>query len=351
MTLDRRGKVNTQTKLLAAAAASCSLVLAMTVPAHAEEAPNELMEALAEVSESSEGTPADVLGGVADVDTTAVGESAIDERVGATMVSIPTDPRDDLALTLDHVGIDISVGLPFAEQASAARVERDGIVSYDNRNGSTTVPVVKDDGSVQITTVIESALAPTRYEYTIALPDGGYLEQLDQGMIIIRDETGGFQGGVLPPWAKDARGDDVATHFEIDGGLLTQVVEHDATTAYPVVADPLVGGGLLAGYWKNRPGGYAYKTGSQWSTHLSPWGAAVYSQGIVGIEIIKNEGWTEWRNFPTTPVNATIEQQYKCHAQFGYAVWLGGTWWDFETARGANHNWLSGSLQHKCNWT
>lgn len=340
-----------RTKLAIAAAATGALTLGLCSPAHADEAVSDVLDALASVSESAGTSPADtsdVLSRVADVETTASGEFAIDERVGATDVAIPTDPRDDLSLAVEHVGIEISIGLPFAEQADKATVEADGIVSYDNRNGTTTVPVVKDDGSVQITTVIDNASAPTRFDYTIALPAGGHLEQLEGGMIVIRDADGGFQGGVLPAWAKDADGADVPTHFEVDGGVLTQVVEHDASTSYPVVADPEVGGGLLAGYWMNRPGHNGYKGASVWSTHLSAWGAAVYTQGIVGIEIVKNQGWTEWRNFPPTPVSATIEQQYKCHAQFGYAVWLSGVWWDFETARHSNPNWLWDS--HGCNW-
>jgi hypothetical protein len=291
----------------------------------------------------------DVLDRVAQVQTTAEGEVAIDARVGATDVVIPTDPRKDLTVALDHVGIDIAIGLPFAEQATTAKVEAAGIVSYDNRNGSTTVPVVKDEGSVQLTTVIADRSAPTRYAYSVGLPEGGYLEQLDSGLIFIRDSAGEFRGGFLPPWAKDANGADVPTRYEIEGNVLTQVVEHNTNgVVYPVVADPEVGGGLLAGYWKNRPGGYAYKNGSQWSTRLSQWGGVVYFGGLAGIEVVKNQGWNEWYKFPTTPVSATIEQQYKCHAQFGYAVWKAGLWWDFETARSSNSNWLWNPLN--CNW-
>lgn len=329
-----------RTKIAIAAAATGALTLGLCTPAYAEEEASDVMDALASVSDGAGSSPSDtsdVLSHVADVPTTENGEFAI-----------PTDPRDDLTLAVEHVGIEISIGLPFAGRAERATVEADGIVSYDNRNGTTTVPVVNDDGSVQITTVIDNASAPSRFDYTIALPAGGCLEQLDGGMVVIRDAEGGFQGGVLPAWAKDTDGEDMPTHFVVDSGVLTQVVEHDASTAYPVVADPEVGGGLLAGYWMNRPGHNGYKGASVWSTHLSAWGAAVYTQGLVGIEIVKNQGWTEWRNFPPTPVSATIEQQYKCHAQFGYAVWLSGVWWDFETARPSNPNWLWNP--QKCNW-
>lgn len=130
-----------RTKLAIAAAATGALTLGLCSPAHADEEVSDVMDALAAVSERAGTSPADtsdVLSRVADVETTENGEFAIDERVGATDVAIPTDPRDDLSLAVEHVGIEISIGLPFAEQADRATVEADGIVSYDNRNGTTT---------------------------------------------------------------------------------------------------------------------------------------------------------------------------------------------------------------------
>lgn len=51
------------------------------------------------------------------------------------------------------------------------------MVSYDNNNGSLTVPVVQKDGSVQVNTVIESPSAPTRYAYPVELPDGASVQE------------------------------------------------------------------------------------------------------------------------------------------------------------------------------
>ena len=49
------------------------------------------------------------------------------------------------------------------------------------------------------------------------------------------------------PWALDADGNTVPTHFEVDGDTITQIVETDETTAYPVVADPHFTWGWLSG--------------------------------------------------------------------------------------------------------
>jgi hypothetical protein len=156
-------------------------------------------------------------------------------------VSVPNDPRD--GITLDPTGVDsggtaISAQLPFAQSAGSAVGEVNGIVSYDNANGTSTVPIVHDDGSVQVATVIKSSSAPKRFTYPVALPANSNLTFGETGGITITDADGGFLGALDAPWAKDANGVDVATHYEANGNAITQVVDVTASTAYPVVADP-----------------------------------------------------------------------------------------------------------------
>jgi len=51
---------------------------------------------------------------------------------------------------------------------------------------------------------------------------------------------------VAPPWAKDAAGENVKTHYQLNGSVLTQTVEHQAPgVAYPVLADPWLGVDLI----------------------------------------------------------------------------------------------------------
>ena len=41
------------------------------------------------------------------------------------------------------------------------------------------------------------------------------------------------------PWARDANGAEVPTHYEITGTTLTQIIDHRMEPyAYPIVADP-----------------------------------------------------------------------------------------------------------------
>lgn len=90
------------------------------------------------------------------------------------------------------------------------------------------------DGSTRIQTVIASAGSPHEFGYRM---DGYQPYQADTGEVIfIGDQNNAVP--VAAPWATDADGVAVPTRYEIRGGELFQVVTPNASTAYPVVADP-----------------------------------------------------------------------------------------------------------------
>ncbi|UTT38956.1 hypothetical protein NMP99_13185 [Glutamicibacter mishrai] len=141
----------------------------------------------------------------------------------------------------------VTIGLP--QGAGSSTQERAGVVSFDNGNDSKTVPVIKDDGSVQIATVIEGPGAPTKYKYPIAVPAGAKLVATDDGGAKIIDSGGDPLGVFLPPWAIDADGKDVKTHYEIEDSALIQVVRHHEGSSYPIIADPTY---VTTTYWYSR---------------------------------------------------------------------------------------------------
>jgi hypothetical protein len=99
-------------------------------------------------------------------------------------------------------------------------------VQFDNGNGTSTIPVVKGDGSVHITTVIENAKSPQAFRYDLELPSGFSLRPNADGSVSFVDSSGKAAGGVAAPWAKDSRGAAVPTTYEISGTSLTQIVAH-----------------------------------------------------------------------------------------------------------------------------
>lgn len=66
------------------------------------------------------------------------------------------------------------------------------------------------------------------------------LDQATGGGAILASD-GSWIAGIAPPWARDASGSDVPTHYEVVGNTLVQVVEHSNSFVYPVTADPRVG--------------------------------------------------------------------------------------------------------------
>lgn len=126
------------------------------------------------------------------VATSATEENAIDATLADVDITVPADPSD--GITLSSAAAAVSIGLPFADRADDAIVEQSGVVSYDNNNGSTTVPVVQNDGSVQINTVIDDVNSPTEFAYPVSVPSGGKL-RLEQGGVSVLDSAGGWVAG------------------------------------------------------------------------------------------------------------------------------------------------------------
>lgn len=186
--------------------------------------------------------------------TDSVTAAAVESQAGT--VTVPTDAVDGIQLTGGDAPA-LTIGLPFAQKASdATESQVPGVVVYNNNNGSSTVPVVRD-GSVQISTVIDNANAPKRYDYPMDLAAGQRLQLNADGSVIAAGEDGSVSVYVAAPWAKDANGNPVPTHYEINGNTLTQVVDFTANTAFPVVADPTYT------YWW---GGKTWLSGSKVST-------------------------------------------------------------------------------------
>lgn len=260
---------------------------------------------------------------------------------------VPSDPSESVVLASTQ-GPDLEIGLPFSGDAVNAVELLDAALAYDNGNGSTTVPVSKSDGSVQITTVIEDSTAPTSYRYEIGSAEGSQLRLFEDGGVVIESTTGEYLGGVATPWAYDANGTAVDTWYEVEGSTLVQVVAHDAGSyAYPIVADPWLGIKLFSYVKANRT------VEGQPVVDLQPsvWGMAQWGtpQGQV---IMETAGWTEavtWSSATRSALEGkqSMRDQFVCHA---YGSPFAGEW-NLERFRvNRTVHWSYGVAVHHCNW-
>lgn len=336
-------------RVTVAAATLAAVLAAIMVPvaANAEEAepdPLQVLEAVTAQDHAQIGEASDVLENVSSA-TRLSSDGAVHATEGDVQVAVPAESGTPL-----QVG-DAGVLLPFSDARARAEVLEPGVVAFDNGNGTTTVPVVKNDGSVQVTTIIASPAAPQEFAYGLSLPDDAAISIDDSGVVLV---TSGdtLVLGVAPPWAVDATGAQVPTHYDLRGNILVQVVDHtSASFEYPVVADPWLGAALFGSVFQNSSTQKITGAPTAWGTAVQS-GVAVGGWAI-GQTIMKTAGWDEWANkAPLSRTKATYHQQFDCHVVGAYTPVTGGPTWDLEGWRANRPNWLvdGGAYPYKCNW-
>jgi hypothetical protein len=273
------------------------------------------------------------------------GETAYLSIETGTEVQVPTNTSEPIVLSNASKGT-IAVELPFSEEA--ATQEKSGTLhEFDNANGSRTVPLVKTDGSVQITTILDGRGAPTRFEYGFSIGAGRYLDQ-DGVLIAARESDGTWVAGVAPAWAVDAKGQAVPTHYEVSGSTLVQVVDHlDQSFTYPIVADPYLGQSLISrvdvGTEGGKPRYNVVKTAYGNNVALGSLRPGNYDP-LLGATVMRGDGWKEAIAKRPAMNIATVKQQYDCHTVFAPSK----NPWNLEAFRSQRANW--GINPAQCNW-
>jgi hypothetical protein len=221
-------------------------------------------------------------------------------------------------------GLSVQVGLGTTATTTAVQAT-DGSVVYD-QSGSVDRTVQATTDGFRIHTVIGSASAPTEYVHPVVLPAGARLvleDQLppdpdnpgpqDPGLVsgaYILDSANNLIGGFGSPWAKDANGALVATHFEIRGSDLVQVVNHNVSgVTYPVVADPYLGRAMIKGFQ------WSYHSGYGWTLMVTPTG---WSRFLAGAYLAGVYGFKELQAKAGASLNTNVDgmrDQYICHQQ------------------------------------
>jgi len=163
------------------------------------------------------------------VATNEIGTVAVPEDVSGSIAVKPADPS---------VG-DLEIALPDLEGAVGATTEDDGTVVYHADDDVSLAVQATTDG-VRMLSILEGPEAQDRFAYDLTLPTGAVIKlDPDNGGAAVYDGIGQPIAIIDPPWATDAKGVAVATHFELEGTTLVQVVDHQVGVySYPIVADP-----------------------------------------------------------------------------------------------------------------
>ena len=136
-----------------------------------------------------------------------------------------------------------AIALPGAARLGDAVVSEDGTVTYPGNAQVPSINVAAAEDATRISTVISDARQTEEFDYDFGA--GATVEVQDDGSALvlsndIREEgVEAIIAAIDVPWAIDASGARIETHYVASGSVLTQVVQHrHATAAYPVVADP-----------------------------------------------------------------------------------------------------------------
>jgi hypothetical protein len=161
-------------------------------------------------------------------------------------VDVPRDPDANVIVGPQNDPV-LEIPLPDAVHLDTGVESSDGVMVFAGKGKSPDVTVQALPSGARVTTVIKSDTADRSFDY--ALPDGVKAELRSDGRIELTEqvevevdkgeaEISKIVGYVETAWAIDAAGRDVPTFYEIEDGVLTQHVQTDAATTYPVVADP-----------------------------------------------------------------------------------------------------------------
>jgi len=111
-------------------------------------------------------------------------------------------------------------------------------MTRDRAREDTAVAVQSTGAGLRALVAIDSADAPERFRFPVG-GDVAAMSVATDGAVLAVDAAGRAVARLAPPWARDADGRSVPTHFELDGLTVVQIVEHrGGGFAYGIVADP-----------------------------------------------------------------------------------------------------------------
>jgi hypothetical protein len=165
---------------------------------------------------------------------------------------VATDPLEGLRVTADDGTESWSLSLPGATRLDDAAIADDGSVTYLGDVSTPAVNVLAGADAIRVSAVIGSRAQTERFDYDFGAdvnvevqPDGGAIvyvvEATSNPLTGMSASMEKIVAHIDPPWARDANGIPVRTHYEASGSVLTQVVLHVAHRyTYPIVADPKI---------------------------------------------------------------------------------------------------------------
>ena len=172
------------------------------------------------------------------------GSSPVTATNNGMTVSLPKQATGQVVLS-DN-GVTIGMGIPDSVGASSAQSIGDATTVYTGGAPDVAVAAQADTTGAREAVTITGPNAPTTYAFPFTVPAGASLvpdANGDGGYTLQSTPSKGVTvqyGTIGAPWAKDANGNPVPTSYSVSGDTLIQTVDFTSSTAFPVVADPMI---------------------------------------------------------------------------------------------------------------
>ncbi|OQJ48805.1 hypothetical protein B5P19_11510 [Clavibacter sepedonicus] len=265
---------------------------------------------------------------VADRSNEAPGETNFALNAWGVTARVPQDANKEVRIGAPGKAA-IGVSLPSASSARLVASGSSAVTAFDNGDGSTSAVLPQEDGAVQFATIISDSQAPDEYTYSLDIPAKSHLAfNGESGSVSILDSHGLWIAGVAAPWAKDATGASVPTHFKISGDQLTQVVQHEGEgVKYPVVADPWLGVSLIDSV--------VWTAGDEWGPTAQIYPTSAGRDTIFAPKIANEAAWGEAleKTDRSRLDHNNLHDQFTCHWQVVRYDDPGKSSWNLDSAR------------------
>jgi hypothetical protein len=184
----------------------------LAAPAHAHQMDSSVdIDSDGDGSALSDSLPNIVIDSTNDAAHARVAGGDLVATIDGVSVTVPSDPGEPVTLETGDGSV-LTMGLPASEAPISTQIDPgSGTVLHDQGDGSLTVPVIHDDGTLQVFSVIEQDDAPHSFTYSVGSTSGVILVLRADGGVLVQSSKGEELAVVAPPWAVDANGSRVPT--------------------------------------------------------------------------------------------------------------------------------------------
>lgn len=206
-------------------------------------------------------------------------DPAIDAILDNVAASAP-ETLDPSAVSLPSTAVGINVGILTASGDGSGPPElstQETVPSGLRADTPITLQAVDvDNSAVKLTDEVQSLITvlhegTSTAEFTMEVPVGLTASIQPDGSINLVDENQISYTFVAAPWAVDANGQHLPTHYQVEGDMLVQHVDTTDAT-FPVAADPSL-------QWVPLP-------------HLALWGFQIKQFQVIATALATGGAWT-----------------------------------------------------------